>query len=119
MSKFEFDWSEVKEVSSEEQCKGLVFRGYSNRYVSKDGSYHTKEGMRLLKRKSCGKCPSCDFLLSSIKEAPDNVILPQIENDALYSVHVTNESRDWETGYIDDYDIEFFEINDDNTTTNP
>ena len=32
--------------------------------------------------------------------------MPSIEDGKLYTVQITNQSRDWETGYIDDYDTE-------------
>jgi hypothetical protein len=29
--------------------------------------------------------------------------------DGLYTIHMVNMSRDWETGYVDDYDYELRE----------
>ena len=93
-------------------CKGVFFRGYYNKYMDAKG-FHEKSGFRLLKRKSCSGCDKCGFLLESMNEVPDAVIFPKDINDgALYTVKVVNESRDWETGYIDDYDIKFYEVKD-------
>ena len=46
-----------------------------------------------------------------MKEFPDSIISPiEIKNSGLYSFRTTNFHKDWETGYIDDYDLEFFEV---------
>jgi hypothetical protein len=34
-------------------------------------------------------------------------IVDEIRHGALYDLRVTNISRDWETGIVDDYDFEF------------
>jgi hypothetical protein len=113
MTDFKFNWEGLKEEADPaSDCKGLFFRGYQNLYVSQYGEVHTKQGIKFLKRKSCKGCHQCSFIIDSMKECPDSVIMPKIVQSHLYSIRVTNQCRDWETGYIDDYDIEVFEVKD-------
>lgn len=55
---FKFDEEPIDELGD---CKGLVFRGYRNEYFHK-GTYEIKQGIRLLKRKSCPGCEHCDWM---------------------------------------------------------
>ena len=69
--------------------------------------------MTLLKRKSCKGCESCGWMQESLGECIWADALPIIDDpepDALYMLIITNESRDYETGHIDDYDHEFRKI---------
>ena len=97
-----------------DDCKGLFFRGYRNFY-SQGIDVHLKQGVKFLKRKSCPGCRRCHYFHSEMNEMlqSDCVLLPDIEDGALYSVHVINESRDWESGCIDSWDYEFFKIEED------
>ena len=102
--------------SNSPECKGLTFRGYSSVYTSsKSRGVEKREGIKLLKKKSCPGCEKCSWLLDDIPEsiACKTLILPEIEHGALYSLRVTNESRDYESGYVDDYDLEFYKIKED------
>lgn len=111
MTDFQFNWDDLKEEANPAcDCKGLFYRGYNNLYVSEYGEVHHKQGIRFLKRKSCKGCDKCSFLIDSMKECPDSVIMPEIKQSTIYSVRVINEHRDWESGCIDDYDIEIFEV---------
>jgi len=94
-----------------DNCKGLYFRGYNNFY-SQGINVHRKQGVKFLKRKSCPGCKYCSWYYDQMNEMlqSDCVLLPEIEHGALYSIRVINESRDWETGYIDQYDFEFYEV---------
>lgn len=96
----------------ETDCKGLFFRGYKNLYY--DGGVHLKQGLKPLKRMSCKGCSKCGWYDEQIFEmiGSEGVIIPEIEDGALYSVTVTNISTDWETGYCDGYDFEFFKVGD-------
>jgi hypothetical protein len=92
-------------------CAGLYFRGKVNNYMS-NGKYVYQESMSLLKRISCNGCDECGWILDDIKESTGNgkpPIINAIKDGEVYRVIVTNESNDWETGIIDDYDLEFVE----------
>jgi hypothetical protein len=96
-----------------EECKGLFFRGYHSIFWdSKQHKLETKSGLRLLKRKSCKGCEKCGFFLDTINEMMNcgGLIIPEIEDWGTYSIRVTNINKDWETGLVDDYDLEFYEV---------
>ena len=72
----------------------------------KSGAY-LKKSFRVLKRKSSGYC----VLLEDCGMEGAEAVLGKIINlnnvsDGVYQVVVCNESKDWETGYIDDWDLE-------------
>ncbi len=50
-------------------CKGLIFRGYSQVFKYKSGHFEHKQGLRLLKRDSCKGCSYCGGLLDYANEA--------------------------------------------------
>lgn len=101
----------AEEVKGKE-CKGLIFRGYNKQFVS-GNHIGLHQGLKLLKRKSCPGCEECSWVMEQIADMLkfNQVIWPEIEDGKLYSVHTTNEKRDLETGLVDDYDFEIFEVN--------
>ena len=90
-------------------CKGFVFRCRVSDYMS-DCVVTNKVTMRKLKRKSCPGCAKCwplyddliEFVAAGTIQYPENP-----ENGALYTLEYRNISTDWETGYVDDYDLAF------------
>jgi len=110
---------------SEPSCDGLLFRGYSSTYCQGE-EIGRREGFRLLKRKSCKGYPDCKsydgknisthkcdhWFLDEMSDMLDcdGVIIPAIENNALYRIKVVNETHDWETGYCDGFDFEFYKV---------
>ena len=111
-------------------CKGLFFRGYKNTFWS-DGRYETKQGFRLLKRKSCKGWEECDsydgedsktmrcdhWLLDDMRDMIDidGVIMPEVEDGALYTLRMTNVETDWESGIVDGWDYEFYKVEENDT----
>ena len=120
-------FAEIRQTELAEKglvCEGLLFRGYSSTYC-KDGEVGKREGFRLLKRKSCkggDDCKSwdgedfatysCDhwFLEEMGEMLPEGVVIPEIENYALYRIRVINEIYDFESGHCDGYDFEFYKV---------
>lgn len=101
-----------------EHCKGVFFRGYRSQYFQND-KFELKQGVKLLKRKSCPGCSQCAFILDNLQElsyTEGAIIFPKygIENGKLYSVCVVNESRDWESGVVDSWDLEIMEVKEKN-----
>jgi hypothetical protein len=92
---------------SEHICTGLVFRGFNSMFFS-GGKLERREGIRLLKRESCNGCEKCGWMLENLSQddCSETIIMPTIDDGKVYTVKITNESRDWETGYVDDYDLE-------------
>ena len=100
--------------SEKETCKGRIYRGRVNAYVSND-TYVYQEKMVFLKRLSCKGCDSCGFLIDDLQERsfePKRYgpIIKNIEDGELYELKVVNIQKDWETGYADDWDLEFVKI---------
>ena len=117
------------ELDSKPKCKGLFFRGRTNTYYNYEtGKLDIRKSLTLLKRDSCKGYPDCDsydeekdnilnsccdhWMLEEMNDMMDvdAVIVPEIEDGALYGLKVSNLSTDWETGYVNDYTFEFYEI---------
>jgi len=96
------------------KCKGKIFRGKVNMFLNAKGHYVYQERMIPLKRKSCPGCEYCNYLLDDMLPEFINCgpspIIQNIVDHALYRLSVVNESRDYETGIIDCWDLEFVKI---------
>lgn len=105
------DLAEALKPTPPTPCKGLVFRGKRNAFINGRGDYVYTERMALLKRKSCKGCQQCGYMLEELEEHLGNDCLPimpaYLETDVMYKLEVTNISKDWETGIVDDWDLEF------------
>lgn len=104
---------QIKEDKKKKDCKGgIFFRGYSNFYKDSNDNLVKRQELRLLKRKSCkGNC--CDWIYDLLDEdvsLGNTPIMPEIENGKLYSIRLTNETFDYETGHCDGFDVEIFEV---------
>lgn len=103
----------LPEIPEKEVCDGLFYRGKVNAYTS-GGNYIFDRRMMLLKRRSCSGCENCHFLLEDLNErSHDNHYYPNIdhvEHGALYQLRMTNISTDWESGYVDDWELEFIKV---------
>lgn len=99
-----------------EECKGIFFRGITNNYFDyATGKLVWKEELRLLKRMSCKGCSKCDWLFDDIREHAEcgcSIILPKngIEHGKTYRIVVSNITKDYETGYVDDWDLVVVEV---------
>lgn len=66
---------------------------------------HLKKSLTFLRR----QCVGFNILEEDAGSVGAEEVLPKIENlsecnDGIYEAVVCNERRDWETGYVDDYD---------------
>ena len=111
MTTFNFTFDMVTEMQPAEKCKGLFFRGYRSTFVNND-HIGERQGARFLKRLSCPGCDQCGYLMDDAVEANScgSLIIPKIENGALYQLKITNISKDWETGYADSWDTELVKV---------
>ncbi len=93
------------------QCKGQIFRGRASVFLNTKGIYIYQERMIPMKRLSCTGCDSCGSLIGLLSEGylemDTRPIIQDIEDGALYQLRIVNESKDWETGHVDDFDLEF------------
>lgn len=105
--------------STPHECRGLVYRCRINRFRTSQDGYVEAVRMYLLKKESCdGLCNDghCRRLLEDMNEQIYNESGPVINNpkhNGKYSLQITNIGRDWETGIIDEWDLEFVLIKDD------
>ena len=97
----------------ESLCEGMVFRCKVRRFLTKTKEYTEQVWMTPLKRKSCPGCAKCGYFADYLDEFCDplydnNPILPTDPQDkGLYTLAIVNESKDWESGLVDDFDLEF------------
>ena len=100
-------------------CKGKIYKFKQNYFKNAKGHYIYKETMVPQKRLSCPGCEVCGWLIESLDEMNQYTYdngppIEYPEHNALYELSVTNQSRDWESGVVDDYDIEFVKVKNDN-----
>lgn len=102
----------TKEINSDiTSCKGVFFRANVSKYWDSDkGVIGERRTVRILKRKSCPGCSACAWIYDHLQEDVENVHIEDVENGKVYSIIVTNEHTDWETGIVDDYDLSFKEV---------
>ncbi len=102
----------IEEVE-ESDCKGLIYRCRINAYIDSRGTYVYQEKMIPMKKLSCKGCKECGWLKDGLNEFVIDNIYPIIEDPIdgeLYTLGITNESRDLKTGIINDWDMEFVRI---------
>lgn len=98
------------------ECKGRIFRGKVNAYIGSRGEYVYQEKMTPMKSKSCSGCEDCGWIDDDLYEFINYGTLPiikDIEDGALYSLQAINGTRDWESGIMDDWELEFIKIKED------
>ena len=106
---------ELKATNSQDKkpCNGKIYRGKVNAFINAKGEYIYQERMIPLKRQSCRGCEQCSWIDDDLPEFISNDTLPiiqQIEDGMTYKLSIVNESRDWESGQVDDWDFEFIKI---------
>lgn len=99
-------WDEIQTEAAEEQKQEnhCVVRLRTTMWADKSG-IHTKKSLIYLKR----LCVGYNLLEEDTNMAGADMIIQNIIDlykckDGIYEVVSCNESRDFETGYIDDYD---------------
>lgn len=93
------------EVEQNEPAPMCVVRVATSKWDDARGDLHFEKKISILKR----KCTGFNILREDISQIGADGVLDRIENidecqDGLYQVITCNETRDWEGGYIDDYD---------------
>lgn len=108
-----FRKAKEKSTGEKNTCVGRLFRCKKNTFINKRGEYVEDMRMSPLKRKSCKGCSYCDYLEDDLHEFIDSgtpVIIDSPENGAIYQLKMVNLSTDYETGYVDDWDLEFIKV---------
>lgn len=121
MTLFDIDFGDVDEKQAGETpesiCKGKIYRCRINAYISPTtGQYVRTERMVPMKRLSCPGCEKCGYLDEYMSEdlhcAGELAVEPDLEHGALYEFKITRQYRDWETGYVDDFEMAFVKVED-------
>ena len=103
--------------NKQSDCGGLFYRADVSQY-STDKGFSLKINLNKLKRKSCEGCGECGFIEDDLQERLCNEVLPinmeTVEHGKIYRLITTNWSIDWETGIVDDWDLELIEVEDKN-----
>lgn len=91
-------------------CNGLIFRVRKSWFRNNSGEYEYRIKFTPLLRKSCPGCPKCGAIYDAANEMPESILFPLEPKDkSMYQLCITNVHTDWETGYTDDFDVEFVE----------
>jgi hypothetical protein len=101
--------SSLKIDTGQPVCKGKIYRVREANFIRKNGSIVSQREYVPMKRLSCPGCSLCDYLESDLRENDYQVIDGGLDGD-LVELRVTNISTDWETGYVDGYDLEFAKV---------
>lgn len=87
-------------------------------YYYKSGSYCKTKSLTFLKRKSDPEKLNClddEVSCSGIDLFIDSIVNLDSCPDGLYEIHYINLNRDWETGYIDDWEYKLIPYDDTET----
>lgn len=92
------------------QSSRCVVRLRTETWADKTG-LHTKKSLTFLRR----KCEGFNMLEEDCDAVGAGEVLPRILNldqcaDGIYDVVACNQSRDWETGCVDDYDYQLLPV---------
>ena len=94
------------------RCKGAVFRADVQHFTTKRGGLAFSVRLNKVKRLSCPGCDVCQGWAEHHSEIGNDwpvVGIETAQDKKLYTLEPCNESRDWETGYIDSWDFELVE----------
>ena len=93
---------------TEPTCKGVVFRADVFNGPTKRGVMFAVR-LNVVWKLSCPGCDRCGWISDDINEINNYrpiIGIEKAEHGKLYTLIVANEHRDWETGVIDEWDIE-------------
>jgi hypothetical protein len=90
------------------ECVGKFFRAQRSYFMTGNGGFSLQIRMTPLKRKSCPGCKDCEWIMDEIQEGiscETPPLIESVENGKIYKIGFANISTDFETGYVDGYDI--------------
>lgn len=94
-------------VESNHKCQGAIFKAeVTNFRTSRGLSFQVK--LVKSKKLSCPGCMSCAWQDESFDEVSNDwpiSNITEVENNAFYSVDITNVQRDYESGLLDYWDL--------------
>lgn len=60
-------------------CNGLIYKAKRNKYIGSDGCINLHLKLYLMKRKSCGVCPMCQHILTTLDNYLQEATIEGIE----------------------------------------
>lgn len=91
-------------------CNGDIYRASTSWFENSNGDYEYRVKFRHLKRKSCPGCKQCASIKECANEMSESIIFPlEPKHGSLWKLSITNVSTDWESGVVDDWDVELVE----------
>lgn len=98
----------------ENDCNGRIYRLKQTFFFNAKGHYVETIKLIPMKRLSCKGCDVCFWLDDAAEEELDcyksGLSIDEIIDGHLYALTVTEESPDWETGIIEDYQLGFVRL---------
>ncbi len=89
-------------------CPGTVFKASVQNYQTKKGGFGFQVRLVPMKKLSCTGCGHCGWQAENFSEVSNDWPINRIENcedGKLYVITTCNESRDWETGQTDAWEL--------------
>jgi hypothetical protein len=109
------DFLNIFAIEKPAKCLGMVFRADVYHGKTKKGLMYSVR-LNLVKSLSCSGCDSCGGLSDSIDEISRDwpiINIHEAKHGKFYRLIPCNMSTDWETGYVDSWDLKIVEfIND-------
>ena len=103
----------LKLIDVENTCKGQVYRCKINSFINAKNEYVYQERMLLQKRMTCSGCEQCGYIDEMFREwiiEGNPMVIQEAIHNAYYRLEVINESRDWESGEVNDWELAFIKI---------
>lgn len=97
-----------KAVTAGTGCQGNIFKASVSTYRTKRGFGQTVRFTRSA-RLSCPGCANCGWELEAISEISQDwpvLGIEEAKDGAFYGLELCSQSRDWETGLIDGWDLQ-------------
>lgn len=108
-------------MTPDDYCKGKIYKCKMNEFINKKGEIVFQTRFTPMKSLSCSGCDRCYWARDELDELRTNknrfnsrLITDEPEHNALYKLDITNVSRDWESGLIDDYDLKLVRVEEQN-----
>lgn len=94
-----------------DKCKGVIFKADVGYFQTKRG-FASSFRMNIMKRMSCPGCYVCGWLDEQLGEISNDwpvIGIQKVEHGKLYRLEICNETRDWESGCVDGWDLRLVE----------
>lgn len=96
-------------LKKEVPCNGTVFKASVRHFKTSDDGFCFKVILKPVKKKSCKGCENCGWQHEGFAEVGNNwpiIGIESCEDGELYTIVPCNETRDIESGIIDEWDIQ-------------